>query len=632
MMELNNSRGRIGAGAKHYMPGLDGLRALAVIAVIAYHLDLPGAAGGFLGVGIFFTLSGYLITDQLIAQWQNTGRIDVKSFWRRRLQRIMPAVLFLLLIIYLWLASFDRPRLGAFASESVSVLLCFSNWWQIFHKVSYFENFGPPSPIGHLWSLGIEAQFYLLWPIVVSILLHFKPRRGRLIFLTFLGSAASITAMALIYRPGADPSRVYYGTDTRLFALLIGAMFAVAFPSRGSRSRLSVPSFAMLDTIGAACMLGIALMILRTNEYDSYLYTGGLALFSLMSAIAIVVLTYPSSRLAKVIGCEPLRWIGAHSYSLYLWHYPVIILTSPNLNTEGPDPVRIILQVALSFVLAALSQRYIEDPIRDGSFGRQWKNRNPKPLNGTAGNLRRRCFPTVAGIAALLLFIISCTSHTNGGNTRYRSSSPDVGQVQQDTSAAQTGAASSATETQKSAANITEKPSADESSNQVSGSQRVESGKGITAIGDSIMLDAAPYLEKFLPGICIDGKVGRQMSEAGQVISRLRKERRLGGSIIIELGSNGSFSKKQLRELLESLKDMDKVILVSVRVPKKWQDTVNSDLKSTAPEFPNVTLVDWFSASRGKNALFGKDGVHLTRTGADYYASLLAEAARKGAQ
>lgn len=623
-----------GVDTKRYMPGLDGLRALAVIAVIAYHLDLPWASGGFLGVGIFFILSGYLITDKLMMQWQSTNRINLKDFWTRRFRRLMPAIFFMLAVVYLWLVLFDRSRLAAFQDELASVILYFNNWWLIFHKVSYFQSFGPPSPIGHLWSLSIEGQFYLLWPIILVILLHFIPKRRSLIFSTFIGAMASIIAMALIYQPGTDPSRVYYGTDTRAFALLIGAMFAIAFPSQKLPRQIPAQSRRILDFIGGVGLIGILLIILKTNEYDTYLYTGGLALFSIISAVVMIVLAHPASRVAKLMGCKPLRWIGVRSYSLYLWHYPVIILTNPAVDTGGLNIGRIILQLALSFLLAAFSWRFIEEPMRHGSLNQWLKNRHLKQNRNAYRTLFKRRFLQVSAMTILFFFIISCTNHTGKENTLKVSSPVASGQVNEDVPAAPIEKPSSPTvdDHKEPAADITEKPSAVQNPTADSTAQEDKSGKGITAIGDSVILDAAPYLEKLLPGIRIEGKVGRQMVQAQEVVNHLKANGKLGNRVIIELGSNGPFREEQLRELLTSLKDMKQIILVNVRVPRRWQDTVNSDLRTVAAEFSNTTLVDWFSASKGKDSFFYKDGVHLNQEGANYYASLICKAIKKEEQ
>lgn len=629
-------------GTKRYMPGLDGLRALSVIAVIAYHLNLAWASGGFLGVGIFFTLSGYLITDQLIMQWQSSRKINLKNFWLRRLRRLAPAVLFMLMIVYLWLLVFDRPRLSTFQNELAPVIFYFHNWWLIFHKVSYFDSFGLQSPIGHLWSLAVEAQFYFLWPIILVILLHFVSKRRSLIYSILIGAIASILAMALIYQPGADPSRVYFGTDTRAFALLIGAAFAVAFPSRKLPRQISAQSRRILDFIGGAGLLGIIMIILRTNEYDTYLYTGGLALFSIISAFVTVILAHPASRAAKLIGCKPLRWIGVRSYSLYLWHYPVIILTNPAVDTGGLNIVRMILQIAVTFFLADLSWRFIEGPIRHGSLKRWLRNRYVTQNDSEKRMLLKRGFLLILAMTCLLFFVISCTNHFSNGNTS-QTSSPITGEeMHEDDHSGQSEQAplpandSNGTTpdiTEKVDSNgttpvTTEKPSAEQNQTADPAVQEGRSGKGIIAIGDSVILDAAPYLNRLLPGILIDGKVGRQMSQAHEAVSQLKEKGKLGDRVIIELGTNGPFAEKQLRELLISLGDMEQIILVNVRVPKRWQDTVNSGLKTVTAEFSNTILVDWFSASKGKDSFFSSDGVHLSQEGASYYASLISEAVK----
>lgn len=364
-LEPDNSTTR-----RRYMPGIDGLRALSVIAVIAYHLDLNWAPGGLIGVGIFFVLSGYLITDQIIQRWKQDRRFDLKDFWIRRARRLLPAMFVMLFVTAMWLLLFDRSRLAALQGDFLSSTLYFNNWWLIFHDVSYFESFGPPSPIGHLWSLAIEEQFYFIWPLVIIVGLRLAPQRGKLIVMCLTGAFLSALAMALIYQPGVDPSRVYYGTDTRAFALLIGAALALAWPSQNLTDKISRRSRYILDFSGAIGLITLILMIWRTNEYGQFLYYGGLVLVSILSAIVIAVLAHPASRLAKIMGCKPLRWIGVRSYSIYIWHYPVIILTNPTVDTGGFDGFRVLFQLGVSLLLASLSWKYIEEPIRQGLLGR----------------------------------------------------------------------------------------------------------------------------------------------------------------------------------------------------------------------------------------------------------------------
>lgn len=605
------------ADRKRYMPGLDGLRAISVLAVIAYHLNLSWAPGGFLGVGLFFVLSGYLITDQLLGRWQDTRQLDLKDFWIRRFRRLMPGLFFMLGVVCLYLLLFDRSMLISLQGDLLSVALYFNNWWLIFHQVSYFESFGPPSPIGHLWSLAIEEQFYLLWPLILVVLLRFTPQRSKLILFTLVGAAASVVAMALIYDIGTDPSRVYYGTDTRAFALLIGAALAMAWPSRSLPKQLSRKSRFILDLVGAVGLLGIILIIWRANEYSASLYLGGLALFSIMAAVVTAVLAHPASRLGQVLGCKPLRWIGVRSYSLYLWHFPVIILTSPAVDT-GVNVGRVVIQLTITFILAATSYRYVEEPIRRGSLTRRPERiRIPTPLI-------LRC-TSVMVIISLLLFVFTGPSNLSKDQTYANAPGVAEGEKVGPPTPVE-NAPSPSVDSKEPNVNIPdEKPPV--ANNPTVGSEIITDAM-ITAIGDSVILGAEPYLKKNFPGIIIDGELGRQMNQAQDVVNRLKAEGKLGSCVIIELGSNGPFKLEQFRTLLTSLGDVRQIVIINTRVPKRWQDTVNADLAKAAAEFPKATLVDWYAASQGQDSYFYKDGVHLSPQGAEYYASLISNAVK----
>lgn len=349
------------------MPGLDGLRAMSVLAVIGYHLDLEWAKGGLLGVGMFFVLSGYLITDQIIFEYKTKNKLSILKFWMRRLRRLLPAMVCMLLLVALWLSMTDFSRLQALEGDFLSSLFYMNNWYLIFNEVSYFESFGPASPIGHLWSLSIEEQFYLVWPIVFLIGIKHVPRRGKLMLLILLLASISALAMAVMYESGMDPSRVYYGTDTRAFAILIGAALAVVWPSWKLSDRISPFARALLDINGVLGILILLILISRSNEYDDWLYQFGFLYVSFVTAAVIAVLAHPASRLGKIVACRPLTWIGKRSYSLYIWHYPVIVLSSPTVNTEGLGFTQILLQSTMSVILSALSYKYVEEPIRWGN-------------------------------------------------------------------------------------------------------------------------------------------------------------------------------------------------------------------------------------------------------------------------
>ncbi|ANF97064.1 acyltransferase family protein [Paenibacillus bovis] len=591
---------------KRYMTGLDGLRAISVLAVIAYHLHLKWAQGGLLGVEIFFVISGYLITDQLLYEWKTFGRISLLQFWVKRMRRLLPAMLGMLLVVAMWLLLTDPSRLISLKGDFFTSIFYINNWYLIFHDVSYFESFGPPSPIGHLWSLAIEEQFYILWPLVLLIGIFLAPRRGKLTLLILIGAAVSAAAMAILYEPGSDPSRVYYGTDTRAFAILIGAALAVLWPSSKLNSHISSPARNVLGTLG---VIGIALLLIQihqTNEYDDALYPTGFIYLSILTAIVIAVLVHPANRLEKIMGCRPLSWIGKRSYSLYIWHYPVIILSSPEVNTEDVSYTRIILQLAVSLVMAAISYKYIEEPIRR------------KTLRGYLYSIRRSGYGSQLGlVAAMMITTVILASWLMGwqGWNSSSSASPVI-----DSTISSQEAVQPQSLQYDPAKETNQAMPADPVTKDSSGS-----GEGITAIGDSVILDAAPFLEKKLPGIVIDGKVGRQMTQVDDVIDSLKSQGKLGQTLIIELGTNGVFNETQLRSLLTSLQDTRQIYLVNTRVPRDWQDRVNASIQKVADDFHNVQVIDWYTASANKDQFFYQDGVHLKPEGAEYYASLLAD-------
>ncbi len=563
----------LGSNSAGYMPGLDGMRALAVFAVIAYHLDLSWAPGGLLGVSLFFVLSGYLITNILLTQWKHSGSIDLKEFWLRRIRRLFPALFTMLAAVMLWALFFAPERLEALKQEAAATIVYISNWYLILHQVSYFESFGPASPLGHLWSLAVEEQFYLVWPLLLGLGLRYLPQRKWIIRGTVAVALISAAAMALIYIPGHDPSRVYYGTDTRAFTLLIGAFLAMVWPGGKFSIDLSGKKRMLLDAVGIMGLLVVLIMIGKSSQYQPFLYQGGLLLFSVAAACLVAALVHPASRLGRVFGWRSLRWLGQCSYGIYLWHYPVIVLTSHAVNTEGPSFLRALCQIAASIILAALSRYLIEEPIRYGRWKRVWK---------------RKPFAVGIRISVSLLLIFGILFALPYESTEILAKDLVKSQVAQ---------------------------------------KKIEpDGDEITAIGDSLMIDIQAVLEKSLPGIVIDGKIGRQMYQAPDVISGLQKEGKLGEIVIVELGTNGSFTEKQLTKTLDSLKECEKVILVNTRVPKPWESAVNEMLTEVSESYSNTTLIDWYAASKDHEDYFYPDGVHLNQAGAEAYGEIIIEA------
>lgn len=402
------------------MPGLDGLRAVAVLAVVAFHLGLESMPGGLLGVGIFFTLSGYLITDLLLAQ-RARGGISLRGFWLGRARRLLPALFLMLALVTAWVTLIGPPQPPDFRGAVAAAVLYVNNWWQIFHDVSYFTRFGPPSPLNHLWSLAVEEQFYLLWPFLLLIGLRFvketRPRSGlypRLAVVTVALALASAIEMAVLYHPSLDASRVYYGTDTRACELLAGAALAMVWPSRRLRANITLGARRVLDGMGVAGLLVIAVMIWRTGQYSSFLYRGGFVLLSVATVLVIAAIAHPACRLGPALGREPLRWIGVRSYGIYLYHFPIIVLTTP-ASDHGFDLLRAVPQVAAILVVSALSWHYVEEPIRHGALGRLFARLRAEGWRPEALPQRGRL--ALAGLVVLLVVATAGLAGVGSGLT-----------------------------------------------------------------------------------------------------------------------------------------------------------------------------------------------------------------------
>lgn len=388
---------------RRYMPGLDGVRAIAVLGVFAYHLGIGAIPGGFLGVSVFFTLSGYLITDLILSR-QAANEFTLRSFWVARGRRLLPAMFILILGVAAWVTVIGPRQSGDFRAAALASALYVNNWWQVAHDVSYFAQFDQPGALNHLWSLAVEEQFYIVWPLVLLGLARIVRERStsvnrpRLAAAIAAIAAASTIAMLVMYQPGGDPTRVYYGTDTRASELLVGAALAAIWPSARLRAGIRPGARNVLDAAALGALVLIAVLFVTVNDSSSFPYRGGFVLLSLAVAALVAALAHPASRLAAIVGCRPMRWIGARSYGIYLWHFPVIALSNPPGET-ALHPVRTPLQVLVSFCLAAVSWQLLEEPIRHGALGRLWALRH-RP------NVLRRRFTDPQYLTALVATVI----------------------------------------------------------------------------------------------------------------------------------------------------------------------------------------------------------------------------------
>ncbi|TYS10680.1 acetyltransferase [Bacillus subtilis] len=624
-----------------YIPGLDGLRAFAVLSVIAYHLNFNWANGGFIGVDIFFVLSGYLITSILLPVHGNAISLDFRDFWVRRIRRLLPAAYLMIFSAVIWVVLFDRELLHTVRGDAISSLFYISNWWFIFHKLSYFDSFGSPSPLKNLWSLAIEEQFYMIWPMFLVVGMYIFKSRARLAAAVSLLALCSAVMMSFLYDPGADPSRVYYGTDTRSFELLIGCALALVWPmKRLSSNRLPNKLKYTLRATELTAFCILVLCVYFTDEYEPFLYRGGMLLISMVAAILIACICHPSSFLGNLLSWRPLRWLGTRSYGIYLWHYPVIVLSTPVQEIGNPVFWHIVLKVIATFILAEFSYQFIEKPIRTQGFRsffrrvfihriREWK---------TTSVISKMSIGFV--ILALLFFAggLSGLAGEQKHPTKWTYSSQETNAHTSQTSEDSKKAAADkdkeddadqkttdSNQDQKENKDTRQEANKNKDTQSQQAKEPKDSDKEVLAIGDSVMLDIASHLRQSLSHVTINGKVGRQMSQALQLTREYKSFNQPNRAVIIELGTNGYFTNSQIEQLIQSFSKAH-IYLVNTRVPRQWESKVNESLKQQAHAHQNVTLVDWHTVALQHPEYFTPDGVHLVPQGAKALTGLIVQA------
>jgi peptidoglycan/LPS O-acetylase OafA/YrhL len=673
--------------SQRYMPGLDGLRAIAVLAVIAYHLNPAWAPGGLLGVGVFFTLSGYLITDLLLGQRETTGRLQLGDFWLRRARRLLPALFLMLAVVVAWVTLLDRSVLPGLRGDVLAAVCYVSNWWNIVREASYFARFGPPPQLDHLWSLAVEEQFYLIWPWLLWLGLRYVPGRYTMAGLTLAGAALSAVAMALIYQPGVDPTRVYEGTDTRAFGLLIGAALAMVWPSRELRAdRINHRGRLLIDGAGVVGMVVIGLLIWRTSEYSPFLYKGGIVLLSVATVLVLTALVHPGSRLGVAVGWKPLRWLGVRSYGIYLWHYPIIVLTAPGPQ-QGASLSLEVLQVVATIVVAALSWQFFEEPIRRGAIGRIWaQGRSRLARRGEAPRgsyLPLRSFLTgmvcVAAVAVLALDCAGLTGMVNpraetsglsarsekgpmhpNVSTHHTAGSPTTTPTPEATSPEKTSSETAARTSTQTREPASQKPKSLEPESRKASSPDMSSCNSVAYIGDST--SEGMVLPNYLPdpGHRLGAQYARvgateqyfEISGARSIVETLSENQASGYAIardlkangfqgcwVIALGSNDTANvfvgstvglEARIRRMMRVTGDQP-VLWITV---KSLVDTGpysennmrhwNRTIEDACAKYPNMRVFDW--ASLAEDSWYISDGTHYTSEGYRHRARLSADA------
>jgi peptidoglycan/LPS O-acetylase OafA/YrhL len=568
------------------MPGIDALRAIAVLAVFFYHANTGGwMPGGFLGVDVFFVISGYLITALLLSEYRRAGHLNVLRFWMRRARRLLPAVAVMIAVTLVLAAIVIPGDVPSLRGDALASLFYVNNWHLIVSDQSYFQEFARPSLFRHLWSLSVEEQFYLLWPLMFAAGMKLFGRQ-RLLLGVLAGAGLSTLLMIVLFNPGS-PDRVFYGTDTRAVGLLLGVALAMVWHPSRLRPITGRGARWILDGVGVLALAMILRTFFEVHDFDPSLYHGGFLLLAFWTALLVGVLAHPAARLGTVLGTPPLVWLGLRSYSFYLWHWPVLMLTRPDIDVPMHGPPLVILQLAATLALADLSYRYVEQPFR--------QRRGTKAAPAWLGVGR----PALAAGVAATVLVVGWSGLVSGGKA------PGL-------------------HTEVASAN----PQGQANGGGSGGAGRIalRDPPKVLSMGDSVMAGAADTLRREFGGdAVVDAKEGRQPWDYPAVVQRYRDAGALPNDVIVQIGNNGPVWYDDLVNLRDALAGVDHVYLVNVEVPRSWEGEVNSELSQfVADDWPQATVIDWHSAA-ADNTNLTYDQIHLTPSGERLYASLIGQ-------
>ena len=608
---------------RRYITGLDGIRAIAVIMVLAYHLKLALFKSGFLGVTVFFVLSGYLITGILISEVEEEGTIDLKNFWLRRIRRLVPAVMSMAVVIIFVSAVVNRIIFTKGCKDFLASVLGFNNWWQIFNKVSYFEAAGVPSPFTHCWSLAIETQFYLIYPLILLGIYKLvksreegRAKRGLLFAgVTLLLALISVILMIVLFDPQQDASRVYYGTDTRAFSLLFGALLAILWEYQMVPRRLSASVNMVLGSVSFAVLL---VMTIAINGSSNFWYRGGQFVGTILTVLMVYAVSGRKTWLSRFLSNPVLKWIGDRSYSIYLWHYPIILLISKGI--KAPWWITLI-EIVLSVVLAELSYRFIETPIRHGIIGEYLNILRSRPKSRQEKKrqvqVARRSLKVIAGTFVLTVSLILCMIFVPKKNAldtlqKREAKAKETGKMTEEQLAKQKANGSESDDT-ICTADLTD--------------DEILEGLNLLLVGDSIAVDVTDDFYEMFPNSVSDTKIGRITSLGKQVLDSYIDEKKWEGEGVIFASLSNSPINGELEDIREKIgKDMP-LFLTTVRIPHEtFEEESNSKIKKFVEENDHTYLIDWYAASEGHDEYFDADDTHLLPAGAKAYAKCIKEA------
>jgi peptidoglycan/LPS O-acetylase OafA/YrhL len=569
-----------------HISSIDGLRAIAVTAVVLYHLGISWIPGGFLGVDLFFVISGYVITRLILDSINQSSALDLRAFYAARIRRIYPGFLFMVISTIIFIGVWAPEAIKRFLSDLPYALSGTINWALVARNQDYFETIGRPPLLQHTWSLAVELQFYLIWPIILLTVLKYFGKKNiariALIIAIISGTALFLVSLQLDHANSAKVSHIYFGTDTHSLGLFLGSALAVSWIPQNLSANITRRAQDVIDGIGVVGLLGLISTFLFIDESNASLYRIAFPLAGIFGCLVIISLVHPASRFAPIISTPPFRWIGQRSYGIYIWHWVIFQVTRPSVDLSGETWALYLARVLLVLALADISLRWVEIPFRQGhvqTWLRGMKYRSPKE------RVRQQLSVLVSIIAVLAVTSSISISAINKSN--------QIAQVFKE-----------------------------ELTDQNESPIDLGSTTGLWVTGDSVILGIRSKLENKEHISLVNARVGRQAPELLAVM-RVDQSSVPSSPVIFNLGNNNALSEQTVVEIFEVIKNQPQIIVVNTAVPRPWRDSNNAIISKVASNYANVKLVDWDRISKDRPELFAPDGVHLSPTGSDVYVGLV---------
>ena len=574
-----------------YIPAIDGLRAVAVIAVILYHLGISWIPGGFLGVDLFFVISGYVITRLLLDSIQERGGLDLRDFYMARIRRLLPPLLFMIVVTSIVVGIWAPDTTKKFLTDAPFSIFGGMNWWLVFNQQDYFESSGRPPLLQHTWSLAVEAQFYLLWPLILLVVLKYFGKKvipaAALIIAAISGVTLMLVSFQLDATNSSKVSHIYFGTDTHSIGLFLGAALAVSWIPQNFNLQVTRRAQDFIDGIGVFGFIGILATFALIDESKPTLYRIAFPLAGIFGTAILISIVHPASRFAPLLRNKVLLWIGERSYAIYLWHWVIFQISRPQVDLDGENWALFSLRILLVLAMADISLRLVELPIRSGAVAYWFGG-----MKYRTKAVRRKQKLTLA--LSISILVITSASVSVSAIMRVDKENQELLQ--------------SLEEADKPIITPIENPA----------------NPGLWVTGDSVILGIRHILEMEHPIALINARVGRQAPELLEVMLR-DGPMAPNSPVVFNLGNNNALTRSQVIAVFEAVKAAPQRIVVNTAVPRPWRDANNELINEIAASYPNTVVVRWDQISEGRPEYFAPDGVHLVPAGARAYVAAITD-------